>query len=101
MAYLPPFLFNSAPTSGDRHQSAEGFVAAFISAIDPGYLDTSGHAGQERGSKRRGTTFSAGRISATSFTYDKEFIYKRLAAIIHAFAGGVAPFCTYEGIRMK
>ena len=101
MAHLPPFLFHTAPTSWNRHQSAAGFVAAFIGAIDPGYLHTSGHAGQTRGSKRRGKTPSIGRIGTSCCTYDKQFIYKRLEADIHAIAGGVAPFCTYEGIAIR
>ena len=35
MAHLPAFVFNSAPASWHRHQSAAGSVAAFIGAIDP------------------------------------------------------------------
>ena len=60
MAHLPPFLFNSAPTCRNRYQSAAGFVAALIGAIDPGYLHASSHASEASGAKRSHKTPSAG-----------------------------------------
>ena len=101
MAHLSAFLLNSAPTSRNRYQSAAGFVAAFIGAVDPRYLHTSRHAGEAGGAKRGGTTPSTGPISTFCCTYDKRFIYKYLRATIHALARGVAPFCTYEGVAIR
>src|SRR6266568_3833615 len=101
MAHLPAFLLNSAPTPWHGYKGAAGSLETFIGAADPGYLHASRHAGQARSSKRGRKTPSTGRIRTSCCTYDKQFTYKHLGAIIHALAGGVAPFCTYEGIAIR
>jgi hypothetical protein len=95
MAHVSAFVFDSAPTSWNRYQSAAGFVAAFIGATDLGYVHAGRHSGQARGAKRCRATPSIGRIGASCCTYSKQFTNKHSEAKIHALAVGVAPFCTY------
>ena len=40
-------------------------------------------------------------IRTARYTYGKQFKSKYLKAEIYTFAGGVAPFCTYEGIAIR
>ena len=97
MAQLSAFLLNSAPTSRNRYQSAAGSLAAFIGAADARYVHSGCHAGQARGAKRGGAPSLTHGIRNHGCTYGKRHKYKCIDAKVHALAGGVAPFCTYEG----
>jgi hypothetical protein len=101
MAHLPAFLFNPAQTSWHRYQSAAGSPTAFIGAADPGYIHASCYSCQARGAKRSRKTPSTARIGTACCNYGKQFKYKHLKAETYAFAEGVAPFCTYEGIATQ
>ena len=75
-----------------RHSSARLTLDTYTQAVTPA---------KREAQKRRRKTPSTARIGTACCTYGKQFKYKHLKAESYALAGGVAPFCTYEGIATQ